>query len=301
MGGTFVRSTNRLHLQGSVISTDQREWRDPRIVFPALIISSEGPQGMRSFLKIMATLCAVSIVLYLGICAALFIFQRSLIYYPQPRSNRSSSTLLSLHMGDTTFNVSAREKPGPKALIYFGGNAEDVSLDMPDLSATFPDRAIYLMHYPGYGGSPGTPTEKGIIADALALFDHIHSQHQNVLVIGRSLGTGVAVQLASSRPIERLVLVTPYDSLTDPAAQNYPYFPVRWLLKDKFDSWRYAPTITVPTKIIAAGQDEVIPRASTERLRTRFTKAAVSYVFVPGVGHNTISDDPTYLSLLKAQ
>jgi pimeloyl-ACP methyl ester carboxylesterase len=256
---------------------------------------------MHRLSKIAVSISAVAVVLYLGICAALFISQRSLIYFPQPRTNQSASTLLSIPVENSTFNVSVREKPGPKALIYFGGNAEDVSLDMPDLSATFPDRAIYLLHYPGYGGSPGTPTEKGIIADALALFDRVHSQHQNVLVIGRSLGTGVAVQLASSRPIERLVLVTPYDSLTDPAAENYPCFPVRWLLKDKFDSWRYAPTVTVPTKIIAAGQDEVIPRASTERLRTRFTKAAVSYVVVPGAGHNTISDDPAYLSLLKSQ
>lgn len=256
---------------------------------------------MQRLSKIVMTLSAVALVLYLGICAALFISQRSLIYFPQPRTNQSASTLLSIPVENSTFNVSTREKPGPKALIYFGGNAEDVSLDMPDLSATFPDRAIYLMHYPGYGGSPGTPTETGIIADALALFDHVHAQHPNVLVIGRSLGTGVAVQLASYRPIERLVLVTPYDSLTDPAAQNFPYFPVRWLMKDRFDSWRYAPAIAVPTKIIAAGEDEVIPRTSTERLRTRFTKAVVSYVVVPGAGHNTISDDPAYVSLLKAQ
>jgi uncharacterized protein len=123
--------------------------------------------------------------------------------------------------------------------------------------------------------------------------------HQNITVIGRSLGSGVAIRLASLRPVTRLVLVTPYDSLQDVAAQNYPYVPVRWLLRDKFESWRYAPDVVAPTRIIVAEQDEVIPRASTDRLRTRFKNGIVSYVVVPGVGHNTISNSSDYWPLLK--
>jgi pimeloyl-ACP methyl ester carboxylesterase len=230
---------------------------------------------------------------------ALFLFQRSLIYFPQPSSNEDGAILMSLQADAIPAFVSTRPHACPEALIYFGGNAEDVSRDMPAFSIAFPNDAIYLLHYPGYGGSPGSPSEQAIFADALALFDRVHAEHRNIVVVGRSLGTGVAVRVASLRPVSRLVLVTPYDSLGDIAAHNYPYLPVRWLLRDKYESWRYAPQVTAPTRIIVAEQDEVIPRSSTDRLRTRFKAGIVSFVVVPGVGHNTISESPEYLSLLK--
>ena len=253
---------------------------------------------MRHVGKVLLAMLAVVALIYLALCGALFAFQRSLIYYPQPRSNDDGITVLTLHVGAESVLVSSHPKPGSDAVVYFGGNGEDVSRDMPDLVGAFPHSAIYLLHYPGYGGSSGSPTEQGILADALALFDQVHTEHATVVVIGRSLGTGVAVHVASERPVARLVLVTPYDSLADPAAAQYPYFPVRWLMLDKYESWRYAPQVTAPTRIIAAGKDEVIPRASTERLRTRFKDGVSSYVVIPGVGHNTISENPDYLPLL---
>jgi pimeloyl-ACP methyl ester carboxylesterase len=238
-------------------------------------------------------------ILFAGLCVALFVFQRSLIYFPQPRFNRDGVTLMTMQAGTRTVVVSTRPNAGPDALIYFGGNAEDVSLNMPDFSAAFPNHAIYLLHYPGFGGSCGRPSQQAIFADALALFDRVHAEHENVVVVGRSLGSGVAVYVASLRPVARLVLVTPFDSLVDVAAYHYPFLPVRWLLRDRFESWRYAPQVTAPTRIIVAEHDEVVPRASTDRLRTRFKDGIVSYVIVPGVGHNTISDSPDFLSLLK--
>jgi hypothetical protein len=120
-----------------------------------------------------------------------------------------------------------------------------------------------------------------------------------MVVVGRSLGSGVAVYLASQRPVARLVLVTPYDSLVDVAARHYPYFPVRWLLLDKFESSKYAKQVTAPTLVIAAEHDEIIPRASTRALVTRFRDGVVSLKIVPGAGHNTISNKPEYISLLK--
>lgn len=240
----------------------------------------------------------IAAFLYIGLCALAFFSQRSLIYFPQPRSNRAAE-IMTLPSSAGPILVTIRPAEGPDAVVYFGGNAEDVSLDLPDFSSTFPNTAIYLLHYPGYGGSAGHPTEKSITAAAFALFDVVHAQHPNVILIGRSLGSGVAVHLASRCPVARLVLVTPYDSLLDVAEQLYPFLPNRLLMLDQYDSWKYAPQVTAPVKIIAAGADEVIPRASTERLRTRFTKAAVSYVVVPGAGHNSISDSPQYLQLLR--
>jgi uncharacterized protein len=79
------------------------------------------------------------------------------------------------------------------------------------------------------------------------------------VVIGRSLGSGVAIHVASERRVERLLLVTPYDSLLKIAAGQFRYFPLTWLMLDKFESWRYAPKVTAPTQLIAAQYDEVIP------------------------------------------
>ena len=249
--------------------------------------------------RVVLTMLILIAILFAGLCGVLFVFQRSLIYFPQPRSYQQGMTLTTLEVGTGTVLVSTRPNSGSDALIYFGGNAEDVSRNMPDFSQAFPNYAIYLLHYPGYGGSSGSPSEQAIIADALALFDHVYANHKNIVVVGRSLGSGVAVRLASLRPVERLVLVTPYDSLGDVAAHNYPFLPARWLLRDKFESWKYASQVTAPTRIVVAEQDDVIPRTSTDRLRTRFKNGIVSYAVVPGVGHNTISDSAEYLSLLK--
>ena len=90
---------------------------------------------------------------YLGLCGALFIVQRSLIYFPQPDSGNDAATTITLPTAAARVLVSKRRKDAPRALIYFGGNAEDVSLSMPSFSVSFADHAIYLLHYRSYGGS----------------------------------------------------------------------------------------------------------------------------------------------------
>jgi pimeloyl-ACP methyl ester carboxylesterase len=98
--------------------------------------------------------------------------------------------------------------------------------------------------------------------------------------------------------VERLVLVTPYDSLLTIAAGQFGFFPLRWLMLDKFESWRYAPMITSPTQLIAAQNDEVIPYASTKSLYDRFRPFVASMTLIPGVGHNSISESPEYISAI---
>ena len=247
--------------------------------------------------KVLLSLLTVVVVLYAAVCVTLFAFQRSLIYFPQPNANRAGITPMPLQTSAGTVTVLTRPAPGPDAILYFGGNAEDVSLDMPDLAPRF-SGSIDLLNYPGYGSSAGKPSEKAIMDAAFALFDRVHATHANITVIGRSLGSGVAVHLASARPVSRLVLVTPFDSFVDPAAAAYPWFPARLLLRDKFDSGRYAPQVTAPTKIIAAADDEIIPRASTERLRNRFQPGVATYTVIPNAGHNSISLNPSYYRLL---
>jgi pimeloyl-ACP methyl ester carboxylesterase len=249
--------------------------------------------------RTLVLLVVIVAALYLALCLALFVFQRALIYYPQPRAVGTAVTLLTLPIADAQVLVSVRPHDGPNALIYFGGNAEDVSRNLPEFAQAFPDYALYLLHYRGYGGSSGSPSEEAIARDAITLFDQVYASHPHVAVVGRSLGSGVAVRLASERPAARLVLITPYNSLEGLAARQFRWFPVRWLLKDKYPSWRYAARITVPTLLIAAGHDEVIPRPNTERLYTHFAKGVASLQVIPGTGHNSISESPEYLRALK--
>lgn len=241
------------------------------------------------------SLVALIVAVYLVLCAALFFFQRSLIYFPQPNAFTSADSRMTLSMPDAQVSVVTRERVGARALIYFGGNAEDVSRNLPEFAEAFPDYAVYLLNYRGFGGSGGSPSETAIAEDALALFDQVYASHPQVAVVGRSLGSGVAIRLASQRPVQQLILVTPYNSLEEIATRQYPWVPVKWLLKDRFESGKYAAHIRVPTLLLAASDDEVIPRASTERLLENFPQGVAVLRVVPDSGHNSISDRAQYL------
>jgi len=247
----------------------------------------------------MVILAAIAAVMYLGCCAVLFAVQRSLIYAPQRRAYADADTTLSMAVDGEHVLVSTRSGSGADAVIYFGGNAEDVAQTVPTLQRAFPDSAIFALHYRGYNGSSGTPSESALIADGLALWDLVHAKYPHIVMIGRSLGSGVAIHVASLRTVDRLVLVTPYDSLQTIAAQRFSWFPVRWLLLDKFESWRYAPHVTAPTLLLAAEYDEVIPRASTESLYEHLPRKLATLIVVPDAGHNTISDTTEYVQLLR--
>ena len=243
-------------------------------------------------------LAAIAAAVYFALCLVLFLAQRSFIYFPQPKSAAANNNL-SLNADGERIVVSTRPGSGPDAIIYFGGNAEDVSRSLPTLADAFPQRSLYAMNYRGYGGSTGKPSEAALIADALLLFDRVHADHPGAIVIGRSLGSGVAIHIASERPVERLILITPYDSLLNVAATQFRYFPLSWLMLDKFESWRYAPKITAPALLLAAQNDEVIPLTSTEALYQHLPQSLAKLTIIPGVSHNSISESPEYIPLLR--
>jgi hypothetical protein len=242
-------------------------------------------------------LAAVALA-YVGLCVLVFLVQRSLIYFPQPSSLGDRDTTVTLPVTDAKVVASVRPRPGPKAVVYLGGNGEDVTLGIPGLAASFPEHALYLLQYRSYGRSGGKPSETALVSDALALFDLAHREHASIEVIGRSLGTGIAVQVASARPVARLVLVTPYDSLLAIAQAQFPFLPVSWLMRDRYESWRHAPKVTAPTHVIAAERDEVIPRASTERLLARFAPGIATLSVIANADHNSVSDQPEYGPIL---
>ena len=249
--------------------------------------------------KTLGILLLAGLAIYAAACLALFLFQRTFIYFPPATAALQAPKTSTMTVPGALVNISERPHPGKQALIYLGGNGEDVSMSLPLLAQTFPEHALYLLHYRGYTGSSGTPTEQVLVADALQLFDRVAAEHPEVVLIGRSLGTGIAVQLASLRPVRKLVLVTPYDSLAGLAARQFPYLPVRWLLRDRYESVRYAPRITAPTLMLTAGHDEIIPASSSARLLARFAPGVATIKVFAGAGHNSISDSAAYAQALQ--
>ena len=234
------------------------------------------------------------LAVYLALCAWLWLTQRSLIYYPTPAVDNPLADELLVESGGESLQI-WRLSPGrDHAIIYFGGNAEEVSQNSPDFLRHLADLTVYLVNYRGYGGSSGSPDEDALFLDALSIYDFVAGRHSRISVVGRSLGSGVATFLATARETSRLVLVTPYDSLASVAQAAYPIIPVSLLLRDRFDSLARAADIRVPTLIAIAEFDEVIPRVHSERLVAAIDPTLATVIVVSGSGHNTIGDSPEY-------
>ncbi|SNY53868.1 hypothetical protein SAMN06297280_2478 [Arsukibacterium tuosuense] len=236
-------------------------------------------------MRMLFTISGYVLAGYGLLCLLLYLLQRQLIYFPVPAQLPPTDPLL-LQQAKATVLVSRKERDSQQALLYFGGNAEDVSVSLPEFAAAFPEHAIYLMHYRGYGGSSGKPSEQVLVADALALYDQVQSNHTDITVVGRSLGSAVAVQLAAQRKITQLVLITPFDSLSALASRQFPFFPVQWLLKDTYKSVDYAPVINSPTLLIVAEQDEIIGPAHSEALHQAFAPGVATLIRYSG-NHNS--------------
>jgi hypothetical protein len=173
-------------------------------------------------------------------------------------------------------------------------------LNIQEFSAWFPEQAVYLVNYRGYGGSTGSPGETALQGDARAIFDFVKDRHRNVSVIGRSLGAAVAVDLAAGRDVARLALITPFDSLAGLARDFYPIFPTSLLLKDKYDSLGRAGRIRAPVLLIIAEDDGIIPRESSERLAGAIAESLLTLKVIEGTSHNTVGTSPAYGRILRA-
>jgi fermentation-respiration switch protein FrsA (DUF1100 family) len=215
----------------------------------------------------------------------MFLAQRSFIYRPRPAADPTHQ--FALQVANKRVLVTQRAHPGPRAVIYFGGNAEDVSLTAAELAALLPDTALYLLHYRGYGGSEGSPSEAGLRTDAQALYAHVASRHSAITVVGRSLGGGPAVHLAATRPVQRLVLLVPFDSLLAVAHDAMPWLPVNLLLQDRWDVAAEATRVRTPTTIVAAAQDTVVPVNHARALHRAFQPGVAELLVVSDLDHNT--------------
>ena len=249
--------------------------------------------------RVLMKVFLAAAVVFLAICVYLYVNQRAFIYFPPRGVLYTGEKPLEIRSGEITLRGWVLNEGCEEAVIYFGGNAERPESSIPDFKIIFDNQTVYMINYRGYGESDGRPSEEGLYADALAIYDHVSQSHGKVSVIGRSLGTGVATYLASSRDVYRLVLVEPFDSMMSIARAAYPYFPVRLILKDRYDSAGRAGNITSRTLIIMAEEDEMIPTWSTERLISEFNRYILEVVIIEDATHNDIQCYPQYYMVLE--
>jgi pimeloyl-ACP methyl ester carboxylesterase len=257
-------------------------------------------------------LVVVLAVGYLAVVILIWTLQDRLIFLPQPAGTetvslphgwRSDEVRFSTTDG-FTLHASLIRPPGAPApvIIYFGGNAEDVS-NLAEFADRYGRFALLLPYYRGYGPSGGTPHESDLFADALLVYDGIVTrpdvQGNRVHLHGRSLGSGVAVFLATRRPVTSIVLTTPYDSLTNVAADIYPFLPISLLLRHKFDSLSRAAEINVPALFLVAEQDRVIPPKHSKQLYEAWGGPKTWKAYA-GYDHNNVSDAPGYWDTIAA-
>jgi len=252
-------------------------------------------------IKVTLWLMFLASMAYLSMCVLLYKKQRSILYYPMSSVTSDEAEVIWLSHDNQSLKVWHIPGSGEdRAIIYFGGNAEDVSLNISQFKRLFPQHSIYLHNYRGYGGSTGKASETALFSDAVALYDHVRPEHNNIIVMGRSLGTGVAVYLAAEKEVSSLVLVTPYDSMVNLARGYYPLVPVSLLLKDRFDSRSRVGGLDIPTLLLIAEYDEVIPRKRADALISAMKPAMTMAEIITGTGHNSIGSSPQYEKALSA-
>ena len=241
----------------------------------------------------------------LALPVALYFLQDRLIFHPQ-RMPETSRALLA-QRAESIFiaaqdgtRLHAWHIKGSPLVLYFGGNAEEVSWMIGRVAGSAPGTGWLLVDYRGYGSSDGMPSQQTLSADAVRWYGYAKETlaAQRIFLFGRSLGSGVAVQLAAARPVEGVILVAPYDSLTSVARHYYPYLPVQWMLKHPFDSVARASSIRAPLLCLVAERDEVIPLVHSKRLYDAW-KGPKRWVELIGAGHNSTDDAPQFWQAIR--
>jgi len=248
---------------------------------------------------------ALVLCVALAVPLTIYLLQEHLIFHPQPMAEMTRARLAERaesHFIDAVdgTRLHAWHLKGSPLVIYFGGNAEEVSWMLGPAARGAPGTGWLLVDYRGYGSSAGQPSEEALAADAVRWYDYAKGKlgAQRVVLFGRSLGSGVAVHLAAARAVDGVILVTPYDSLTSVARHHYPYLPVSWMLKHPFDSVGRAPAIAVPLLCLVAERDEVIPVVHSKRLYDAW-KGPKRWVELRGAGHNSTDDTPEFWQAIR--
>jgi len=242
---------------------------------------------------------AALLLAYGGLVALVYLFQRSLQYYPDPRLGPPADhgvpemAVVRLHTSDN-LSLKSWYAPAPQGrptVVYFHGNAGNIS-GRAHKARVLIDAGygVLLVEYRGYGDNPGTPSEAGLYADAHAALDFLHAQgvtERELVLYGESLGSGVAVQIATERPPRAVILEAPYTTIADVAKRAYWFLPVEALLKDRFESIRKIAALHAPLLILHGELDATVPVDLGRRLFDAAPEPKHA-VWFPEAGHTDL-------------
>jgi pimeloyl-ACP methyl ester carboxylesterase len=195
-----------------------------------------------------------------------------------------SATLSGVHLP-----ASDPQRGGGTLILGFAGNAwnsQDAAEYLHDL---YPHNDVVAFHYRGYAPSTGLPSAEALLADAPLVYDFAVKRFKpkRVVAVGMSIGSGVAAHLAVDRPLDGVILVTPFDSLKAVAQGMYPWLPIGPFFQHEIDAASAIERSKVPVALVAGERDELIPPARTAALRQRVPKLAFDTT-IRGAGHNDI-------------
>jgi uncharacterized protein len=257
-------------------------------------------------------LLLAGVLAYLAVAGLVWLGQERLLFYPRAATQRPVAPRgwrledVSFTVADGTRLVGVLVLPPierPPLVIYFGGNAEEVTSFAPFAADTYGERAVLLVNYRGYGDSGGKPGETALVADGAEIYDWAARRSDidasRIAVHGRSLGGGVAVQVAAMRPVKCVILTSPFDSALEVAKAIYPWLPVSLLIRHPFDSMARAPRIFAPALFLMGEADTLIPMAHSERLAAAWG-GAVERVSFEGFGHDDLDVNPRYTVALRS-
>jgi pimeloyl-ACP methyl ester carboxylesterase len=239
-----------------------------------------------------------------GFLGIVFIAQRSMMYFPMREDSASLERVAASQgfepwrnaRGDTIGYI---DRPNPLdarppfAFLIFHGNAGHAAHRMsygPILRAAAPSRAvtIHILEYPGYGARPGKPSQSAFLSAANEALARIPGDSP-VILLGESIGTGVACATAAANPqrVSGLLLLTPFDSITNVARHNYPLLPVRWILRDPYPSPKWLESYKGPAVFVLAARDTIVPARLGQTLHDLY-KGPKLLITVDDANHNEL-------------
>ncbi len=246
-----------------------------------------------------------AVVAYAAAALGMYVFQRKLQYHPAnkgltPQSvgiSGASVETLTTGDGEKIILWYAQAKTGMPTILYLHGNAGEIG-DRPLRFNYYQSRGfgVAYLSYRGFGGSSGSPSEAGLMADATAAYDWLIAKSVEpgrIALLGESLGSGVAVQLAAKREVGAVALEAPYTSTVEVAAKIYWWLPVHALMKDQFKSIDFIAAVVAPLLIIHGEQDRLIPVDFGRRLFAAANQPKELEV-VQGFGHDLLFEETTW-------
>ncbi|NOR58026.1 MAG: hypothetical protein GQ474_05835 [Sulfurimonas sp.] len=254
----------------------------------------------------------ILLFLYALILFFIFVFQNKLIF--SPTYYRDDEKFLALEEYLTPLALVTQDEVllegimyepqdvSKKIILYFGGVQQDSVALVEKFASPYPKMPFITYNYRGYGKSEGKPSQSKLFEDSMRIYDDLIIRYQykpeDIILMGYSLGTGVASFLGSQRQVSEILLMAPYDSVYEVMKKRYPFSGIHWILKQKFPSTDFVPRIDVPIHIYAGSDDKVVNIKHAKMLKSCINNLAGFYEY-GDVGHNDILFNPDVVAHIK--